>query len=107
MKKTLSVINLCLLSLLLLLCGQLDARPLTLKTVTLQQVNQVAVSQLLQTYCLYRVVPRQPYTEDDGTSYIELYLINANGQEQRFVTGKQRVAQVQFAHQDRFLYFLK
>lgn len=107
MKKNLSVINLCLLSLLLLLCGPIDARPLTLQeTVTLQQVNQVAVSQDGKLTAFTRVVPRQPYTEDDGTSYIELYLLNADGQEQRFVTGKQRVAQVQFAHQDRFLYFL-
>lgn len=107
MNKTLSFKSLFLLSLLCLIVGQVKARPLTLQeTVTLQQVTQVAVSQDGKLTAFTRAVPRQPYTEEDGTSYIELYLINANGQEQRFVTGKQRVAQLQFAHQDRFLYFL-
>lgn len=107
MNKIFSVKSLLLVTLLLLFIGQVTARPLTLQeTVTLQQVNHVAVSQDGKLTAFTRLVPRQPYTEDDGVNYIELYLINANGQEQRFVTGKQRVTQIQFAHQDRFLYFL-
>lgn len=107
MKNPLSYLSLYLTGLLLLLSTQLEARPLTLQeTITLQQVNQLAVSRDGKMTAFTRVVPRQPYAEDDGSHYIELYLLTANGQEQRFVTGKQRVAQVQFAHQDRFLYFL-
>lgn len=107
MKKLLSFTSIGLISVLLLLSVQLQARPLTLQeTVTLKQVNQVAVSKDGKLTAFTRVVPRQPYAEDDGTSYVELYLLNAEGREQPFITGKQRIAQIQFAYQDRFLYFL-
>ena len=107
MKNHVALLRLYLMSAFLLCSLHLNARPLSLQeTVTLQHVNQIAVSQDAKLTAFTRIVPRQPYSEDDGTSYIELYVINANGQEQRFITGKQRVAQIQFAHQDRFLYFL-
>lgn len=85
----------------------LSARPMTLsETVTVKHVTQVAVSQDSKLTAFTRIVPRKPYLEDDGAHHVELFLLNEQGREIPFITGTQRIAQVQFAENDRALYFL-
>lgn len=85
----------------------LIAKPMTLKqTITAEAVTQVAISDNGDYTAFTRNRPRDPYTEDDGKSHVELFLLDSKGNERPFVTGEVRVSQIQFSGDNRSVYFL-
>lgn len=81
------------------------ARDITLEeTVTVQSVNSSALAADGQLAAFTRVVPRQPYVDDDGSSYIELFTVRGNSASVPFITGKESLGAVSFNGQT--IYFL-
>lgn len=81
------------------------ARDITLEeTVTVQSVNSAALAADGQLAAFTRVVPRQPYVDDDGSSYIELFTVRGNSASVPFITGKESLGAVSFNGQT--IYFL-
>lgn len=90
------------------LCATLSfsvfARDITLQeTVTTQSVNSVAVSSDGQTAAFTRVLPRTPYVDDDGSSFLELLVVRGESDPVPFIADKQSIRDVT-VHGD-FIYF--
>ncbi|PHR64994.1 S9 family peptidase [Pseudidiomarina marina] len=81
------------------------ARDITLEeTVTVQSINSAALAADGQLAAFTRVVPRTPYADDDGGSYIELYTVRGTAASVPFITGKESLGAVSFHGQT--IYFL-
>lgn len=81
------------------------ARHITLEeTITVQSINSAAIAADGKVAAFTKVVPRQPYIDDDGTAYVELYAITANGETVPFITSKESLSSIQLHHQA--VYFL-
>ncbi|WP_417682839.1 prolyl oligopeptidase family serine peptidase [Pseudidiomarina aquimaris] len=81
------------------LCASLSlsafARDITLQeTVTTQSINSVAVSEDGQVAAFTRVIPRTPYVDEDGGSYVELLVVRGEQDPVPFITDKQGVGDV-------------
>ncbi|WP_113906951.1 S9 family peptidase [Aliidiomarina celeris] len=74
--------------------------------VTTQSVNQVITTSDGKHTAFTRVRPRDPFTEADGSSYIELFMRDAEGNETPFVTGDLRIGQIAFSADNKHLYYL-
>lgn len=84
-----------------------QAKDVTLEDiVTTQSVNQVITTQDGKHTAFTRVRPRDPFSEDDGPAYIELFMRNANGEEVGFITGDVRIGQIAFSADDKYLFYL-
>ncbi|MBV2129590.1 alpha/beta hydrolase family protein [Arsukibacterium indicum] len=84
----------------------LTAKPITLEqTVSVQSVTELAISADGQQTAFIRNRPRNPYQDDDGSSYRELFMVDKSGQETSFITGDVRVANLKFSPDNRTLYF--
>lgn len=82
------------------------AEPITLEqTVSVQSVTELAISADGQRTAFIRNRPRNPYHDDDGSSYRELFLVDKNGQETPFITGDVRVGNLRFSPDNTALYF--
>lgn len=90
------------------LCATLSfsvlARDITLQeTVTTQSVNSVAVSNDGQTAAFTRVLPRTPYVDDDGSSFLELLVVRGENDPIPFIADKQSIRDVTV--HGEFIYF--
>lgn len=81
------------------------ARHITLEeTITVQSINSAAIAPDGKMAAFTKVIPRQPYIDDDGTAYIELHAIRADGTIVPFITGKESLSSIQL--HDNGIYFL-
>src|SRR5690606_20600995 len=81
------------------------ARHITLEeTITVQSINSAAIAPDGKMAAFTKVIPRQPYIDDDGTAYIELQAIRADGTIVPFITGKESLSSIQL--HDNGIYFL-
>ncbi|WP_417664201.1 prolyl oligopeptidase family serine peptidase [Pseudidiomarina donghaiensis] len=81
------------------------ARDITLtETVTVKSINSAALAADGELAAFTRVVPRTPYVDEDGSSYIELHVANGANQSVPFITGKESLGAVSFNGQT--IYFL-
>lgn len=99
--------RLVLLSLLLAVSSSLAAATLTLpEIVTLQQVNEISISPKGRFVAYIRNKPRDPYQEEDGAAWAELYVTDMMGQSRPFVTGKVKVSKLRWSADGRRLFFI-
>lgn len=61
---------------------------------SLRQVGQVVVSPNGQYIAYTRVVPRRPGHDPDGAAWVELHVIDAQGESRPFITGEVRIGQL-------------
>ncbi|KKO44758.1 peptidase S9 [Arsukibacterium ikkense] len=92
----------------LALCSTaLLANPISLEqTVSVQSVTELAISNDGKHTAFVRNRPRNPYREDDGSSYRELFMVNEQGQQTPFITGDIRLGNLKFSPDNRQLYFV-
>lgn len=74
--------------------------------VTLQSVTQAQVSPSGEYIAFTRSVPREIYVEKDGKNWSELYLVNNQGEERPYITGKVNVKNIQWSADGSLIYFL-
>lgn len=88
-------------------CFPLLARDITLtETVTTKSVSSAVLSPAGDTIAFTRVNPRTPYEDDDGNAATSLYLVNAEGEEVPYLTGKAPVSNIQFDADGKRVFFL-
>ncbi|GAB2934977.1 prolyl oligopeptidase family serine peptidase [Rheinheimera gaetbuli] len=93
-------------ALLAVFSSSVCAKAITLEqTISVQSVTQVALSNDGNYTAFIRNRPRTPYTEDDGSSHHELFLVDDKGNERPFVSGSGRVGNIKFSPDNRQLYF--
>lgn len=87
--------------------GATQAKDISLQDIVeMKRVNQ-AVSTASGDYTAFtRVRPRTAYTEDDGASYLELFILDDEGNTTPFVTGDVRVRQISFGPDEKHIYYL-
>ncbi|WP_425457523.1 prolyl oligopeptidase family serine peptidase [Colwellia echini] len=73
---------------------------------TLQSISQAQVSPSGEFVAFTRSVPREIYVEKDGKNWSELYLVNNQGEERAFVTGKVNIKNIQWSKDGTLIYFL-
>lgn len=84
---------------LLLVLGLVNAptmaREMTLQeTVTTKQVTSATLSADAKIAAFTRLAPRTPYIDDDGSSFVELFVVTGEQEPVPFITGEQNVSQV-------------
>ncbi|WP_213995717.1 S9 family peptidase [Arsukibacterium sp.] len=85
----------------------LIAKPITLEqTVSVQSVTELTISSDGKHTAFVRNRPRNPYKDDDGSSYRELFMLTESGQETPFITGDVRVNNLKFSPDDKTLFFV-
>lgn len=73
---------------------------------TLQSVGQVQVSPDGESIAFIRSVPRELYVEKDGKNWGELYLVDDEGKERPYITGKVNIRSIQWSADGDYIYFL-
>jgi dipeptidyl aminopeptidase/acylaminoacyl peptidase len=73
---------------------------------TIQNVGQVQVSPSGDNVAFIRSVPREIYVEKDGKNWGELHLVNDDGVERPYITGKVNIHSIQWSADGAFVYFL-
>ncbi len=73
---------------------------------TLQSVSQTQVSPSGEFIAYTRSVPRQLYVEKDGKNWSELYVVNEQGLERPFITGKVNIHNIQWSADSSRIFFL-
>ena len=73
---------------------------------TLQSVSQTQVSPSGEFIAYTRSVPRQLYVEKDGKNWSELYVVNEQGLERPFITGKVNIHNIQWSADSSLIFFL-
>ncbi|MDH4034483.1 MAG: S9 family peptidase, partial [candidate division Zixibacteria bacterium] len=82
-------------------------RSMTLEDIAnLRTVGQVAIAPDGQTMAYTLSVPRNPFAEDNGSAWVELYVAGHDGITRPFVTGKVRVSNVAFTPDGGFITYL-
>lgn len=82
------------------------------KDISLQDIVQMQrVSQAITTddgnYTAYtRIRPRTAYQDDDGASYVELFVKMPDGEHVPFITGDVRVSQIRFSNDEKYIHFI-
>lgn len=83
-----------------------EYRDITLEDIIqTQRVTQVSVSPDGEAIAFTRFRARDPYADDDGPAYSELFVIK-DGETVPFVTGDVRIGSIEFSHDGRFIYYL-
>ena len=83
------------------------AKPITLEqTVSVKSVTELTISADGKHTAFIRNRPRNPYQEDDGSSYRELFMVDDKGAERPFVTGDVRINNLKFSPDHSQLYFV-
>jgi len=86
--------------------ADIDAREMTLmETVTTKAIRSAQLSPDGRFTAVIRSTPRTPYEDEDGSSYSELVLINADGQETSYLSKDKKFSRVSFGPQSEYLYF--
>ncbi len=73
---------------------------------TLQSVSQAQVSPSGEFIAYTRSVPRELYVEKDGKNWSELYLVNEQGLERPYITGKVNIHNIQWSADSSLIFFL-
>jgi len=73
---------------------------------TLQQVSQAQVSPDGESIAFTRSVPRELYVEKDGLNWGELYLVDDEGVERPYITGKVNIKHITWSTDGKTIYFL-
>jgi len=76
------------------------------KLAKLQSVSQAQVSPNGEQIAFIRSVPRTIYIDKDGLNWSELYLVDDQGTERPYITGKVNVKKIQWSVDGTTLYFL-
>lgn len=74
--------------------------------VTTQSVNQAITTSDGRYTAFTKVRPRNPLNEVDGTSFIELFMIDSTGKQINFITGDVRIRDIAFSADNTQLYYL-
>ncbi|MCA1768344.1 MAG: S9 family peptidase, partial [Idiomarina sp.] len=86
--------------------ADIDARDMSLmETVTTKAIRSAQLSPDGQFTAVIRSTPRTPYEDEDGSSYSELVLINAEGEETSYLSKDKKFSRVSFGPQSEYLYF--
>ncbi|WP_068547696.1 alpha/beta hydrolase family protein [Thalassotalea crassostreae] len=72
----------------------------------LEQVSQVQVSHDGDKFAFTRSVPREVYVEKDGLNWTQLFLLDDKGVERPYITGQVNIKNIQWSHNDEYIYFL-
>ncbi|TMP39623.1 S9 family peptidase [Pseudoalteromonas rubra] len=72
---------------------------------TIQRVIQTAVSPDGESIAFRRSVPRELYVDSNGKNYSELYVVDDEGNEVPFITGKINVGKIEWSADGKFIYF--
>lgn len=74
--------------------------------VEINRVNQAITTDDGSFTAYTRFRPRTAYQDDDGTAYVELYVINPDGEHIPYITGDVRINQISFDAGEKHIYFL-
>lgn len=95
------------LLLVVLSAGQVFASGMTLHDIArLSQVGQMAISPGGKTIAYTQIVPRKLGEEEDGRSWSELHVIDADDQHRAFMTGKVNVSSIGWDPSGEMIVFL-
>ncbi|MCP4321060.1 MAG: S9 family peptidase [Alteromonadales bacterium] len=73
---------------------------------TMQSVSHAQVSPDGENIAFTRSVPREIYVEKDGKNWSELYLVDDEGVERPFITGKVNIHSIQWSSDGSLIFFL-
>ncbi|QUI61424.1 prolyl oligopeptidase family serine peptidase [Pseudoalteromonas sp. A22] len=99
-------------SALALAMGFTSATSLASDTITIedipkiQSVSSTSVSPDGELVAFTRSVPRELYVDQNGSNYSELYVIDDEGLERPFITGKVSISSISWSADGQFIYFL-
>lgn len=99
-------------SALALAMGFTSAASLASDTITIedipkiQSVSSTSVSPNGELVAFTRSVPRELYVDKNGTNYNELYVVDDEGVERPFITGKVSISSISWSADGQFIYFL-
>ncbi|WMO16170.1 S9 family peptidase [Pseudoalteromonas piscicida] len=99
-------------SALALAMGFTSAVSLASDTITIedipkiQSVSSTSVSPDGELVAFTRSVPRELYVDQNGSNYSELYVIDDEGLERPFITGKVSISSISWSADGQFIYFL-
>ncbi|GEK11000.1 S9 family peptidase [Pseudoalteromonas sp. McH1-7] len=99
-------------SALALAMGFTSAASLASDTITIedipkiQSVSSTSVSPDGELVAFTRSVPRELYVDKNGTNYNELYVVDDEGVERPFITGKVSISSISWSADGQFIYFL-
>ncbi|MCX2767061.1 S9 family peptidase [Pseudoalteromonas sp. B530] len=99
-------------SALALAMGFTSAASLASDTITIedipkiQSVSSTSVSPDGELVAYTRSVPRELYVDQNGSNYSELYVIDDEGLERPFITGKVSISSISWSADGQFIYFL-
>ncbi|PHI35096.1 peptidase S9 [Pseudoalteromonas sp. GCY] len=99
-------------SALALAMGFTSAASLASDTITIedipkiQSVSSTSVSPDGELVAFTRSVPRELYVDQNGSNYSELYVIDDEGVERPFITGKVSISSISWSADGQFIYFL-
>ncbi|OUL58016.1 S9 family peptidase [Pseudoalteromonas ulvae] len=72
----------------------------------IQSVVQSVVSPDGEQVAFTRSVPRELYVDENGTNFTELFLVDEDGVERPFITGKVNISSIQWSADGEHVYFL-
>ncbi|TMN33320.1 S9 family peptidase [Pseudoalteromonas sp. S2755] len=99
-------------SALALAMGFTSAASLASDTITIedipkiQSVSSTSVSPDGELVAFTRSVPRELYVDQNGANYSELYVVDDEGVERPFITGKVSISSISWSADGQFIYFL-
>ncbi|KJZ02671.1 S9 family peptidase [Pseudoalteromonas piscicida] len=99
-------------SALALAMGFTSAASLASDTITIedipkiQSVSSTSVSPDGELVAYTRSVPRELYVDQNGSNYSELYVVDDEGVERPFITGKVSISSISWSADGQFIYFL-
>ncbi|WP_462155655.1 prolyl oligopeptidase family serine peptidase [Pseudoalteromonas piscicida] len=99
-------------SALALAMGFTSAASLASDTITIedipkiQSVSSTSVSPDGELVAFTRSVPRELYIDQNGSNYSELYVVDDEGVERPFITGKVSISSISWSADGQFIYFL-
>ncbi|AUJ72663.1 S9 family peptidase [Pseudoalteromonas sp. NC201] len=99
-------------SALALAMGFTSAASLASDTITIedipkiQSVSSTSVSPDGELVAFTRSVPRELYVDQNGSNYSELYVVDDEGVERPFITGKVSISSISWSADGQFIYFL-
>lgn len=72
----------------------------------IQSVSSAAISPDGEMVAFTRAVPRELYVDKNGSHYRELYVVDDDGVERPFITGKVSISSISWSADGQFIYFL-
>ncbi|PCK30170.1 S9 family peptidase [Pseudoalteromonas piscicida] len=72
----------------------------------IQSVSSTSISPDGELVAFTRSVPRELYVDQNGSNYRELYVVDDEGVERPFITGKVSISSISWSADGQFIYFL-